>query len=85
MTRGMARQLIPVGIRVNAIAPGLTYSPFLTTEGYDTELMFETIEEQPATRVAQPVELAHVFVNVVDDELSYTTGSVWGANGALGL
>lgn len=85
MAQGIAKQLVPQGIRVNAVAAGLTYTPFLTTEGYDTELMRATADEAPAGRLEQPVEVAHVFVNVVGDENTFTTGSVWGATGGLGL
>lgn len=85
MAVGLARQLIPLGIRVNAVAAGLVYSPFLLTEGYTTELMFEAIGRQAADHVAQPVEIAPLFVNIVDDSLTYTSGSVWGATSGLGL
>ncbi|KAL9035498.1 MAG: hypothetical protein Q9180_004830, partial [Flavoplaca navasiana] len=85
MATGLARQLVPMGIRVNAVAAGLTYTPFLTTEGYNTSLVLETASESPARRLEQPVEIAHVFVDIVDDALTFTTGSVWGAAGGLGL
>ena len=85
MAQGLARQLVPLGIRVNAVVAGLTYSPFLTTEGYNTTLMRETADEAPARRLEQPVEVAHVFVDIVNDGNTFSTGSVWGATGGLGL
>ena len=85
MATGLARQLVPMGIRVNAVAAGLAYTPFLTTEGYNTTSMRETAREAPARRLEQPIEIARVFVDIVDDALTFTTGSVWGAAGGLGL
>ncbi len=85
MATGLARQLVPTGIRVNVVAAGLAYTPFLTTEGYNTSSMRETANRSPATRLEQPVEIAHIFVDIVDDALTFTTGSVWGATGGLGL
>ena len=61
------------------------YTPFVTTEGYNTTLLLETARESPARRLEQPVEIARVFVDIVDDGLSFTTGGVWGAAGGLGL
>lgn len=45
MIIGLARQLVPLGIRINAVAAGLTYTPFLMTEGYNTTQMFATTRQ----------------------------------------
>ena len=37
LTRSLARQLAPAGIRVNAGGPGLTLTPFLATQGIRTK------------------------------------------------
>ena len=37
MVKSLAQQLQPLGIRVNGVAPGFAYTPFLNAQGYDTE------------------------------------------------
>jgi NAD(P)-dependent dehydrogenase (short-subunit alcohol dehydrogenase family) len=77
-------QLEPKGIRVNAVAPGFAYTPFLAASGYSTEEMLDVIETFPQPRMEQPVELAVVYVNLAEGINSYATGDVWGASGGLG-
>jgi NAD(P)-dependent dehydrogenase (short-subunit alcohol dehydrogenase family) len=85
ITSSLARQLIPLGIRVNAVQPGLTYSPFLAMMGISNELLQQAAESGQALtmtgRLEQPVELAGLFVGLADPVGTYTTGNAYSAGG----
>lgn len=83
ITRSLSVQLAPLGIRVNAVAPGFTYTPFLASGGYTTETMLETISGFPMQRMEQPVELSPVYVDLATPDKTYVTGSIFGVTGGL--
>jgi NAD(P)-dependent dehydrogenase (short-subunit alcohol dehydrogenase family) len=83
LTRSLARQLAPLGIRVNAIAPGSIYVERHRDEHlYDPEEMGKKI---PLGRVGRPEEIADVAVYLASDRASYVTGHVLFADGGLTL
>lgn len=84
IARGLAVQLAPFGIRVNAVAPGMTYTPFLAASGYTTGGMLEQAASSPTQRMEQPVELAPLYVDFAESSNTYTSGSIWGAYGGRG-
>ena len=83
-TKSLAQQLFSYGIRVNAVAPGLTYTPFLSTSGETTESISGVAAVVPAQRIEQPVELAPLYVALAEGVNSYASGSVYSANGGVG-
>ncbi|RFU36252.1 hypothetical protein B7463_g108, partial [Scytalidium lignicola] len=83
-SRGLARQLWPYGIRVNAVAPGPTMTNFLTSQGETTESIKALLPGLVTGRLEQPVELAPIYVDLAEDVSSYTSGSVYGASGPSG-
>jgi NAD(P)-dependent dehydrogenase (short-subunit alcohol dehydrogenase family) len=84
-SRALAAQLAPFGIRVNAVAPLLTLTNFLSTQGMTTEIMRETISRQaPFGRIGQPVELAPLFVGLAENAATMVSGGTWSAGGGLG-
>ncbi|KAK7426237.1 hypothetical protein QQZ08_007267 [Neonectria magnoliae] len=83
-TRSLGQQLWPRGIRVDAVAPGPTISNFLTSQGATTEAVNAALPLLLAGRLAQPVELAPVYVDLAEGVNSYASGSVYGASGASG-
>ena len=74
LTRSLAGEWAPRGVRVNAIAPGYTETP-LTREGLArTEWSDLWIRETPMGRVAQPQEMAPAVVFLASEASSFVTG-----------
>lgn len=69
------------GIRVNGVAPGMTYTPILVTGGLTTEQLLAFSQGLPLGRPAQPVEMAPLYVNFADKNATYTSGSILSNNG----
>jgi len=82
MTRTMALELAPHGIRVNAIAPGTTDTAQPRGGNTEEELvaMAKTI---PLGRIAQPEDIASVAVFLAADESRHMTGQTLHVNGGL--
>lgn len=83
-SRSLALQLAPFGIRVNAVAPALTLTNFLSTQGMTIEIMRQVVEATPFGRVEQPIELAPVYVGLAENAATYVSGSLWAASGGQG-
>ena len=79
--RSLAKQLAKKGIRVNAVAPGPIWTPLQVAGGQLPGEMYKFGQETPLGRAGQPAELAPLYVMLASGELSYTDGSVFGANG----
>ncbi len=79
-TKGLAKQVMEKGIRVNAVAPGPVWTPLIPST-----MSREHIEEFGANTVfgrpAQPAELAPLYVFLASEESSYVAGEVLGATG----
>lgn len=69
------------GIRINGVAPGMTYTPLLAEGGMTTEVLHQIAQTFPLRRPAQPVELAPVYVDFADATMTYTSGGIWSNNG----
>ena len=80
-TRGIARELVKDGIRVNAVSPGVIETPF--HERYSTPQMLETFRGAiPMGRLGTADECAGAFLYLASDALSgYVTGQVIEVNG----
>jgi NAD(P)-dependent dehydrogenase (short-subunit alcohol dehydrogenase family) len=84
-SKGLAKQLAPKGIRVNAVAPGPFWTPLQVVEGgKQPDDLRNFGKETPMGRPGQPVELAPVYVLLASGEASYITGQVFGAVGGGG-
>ncbi|MGF7147279.1 NAD(P)-dependent dehydrogenase (short-subunit alcohol dehydrogenase family) [Sphingomonas zeicaulis] len=83
-TKGLAKQLAPRGIRVNAVAPGPVWTPLQVAGGQLPGKLGEFGQDTPLGRAGQPAELASLYVTLADSGTSFTTGSVFGANGGTG-
>ena len=83
-SKGLAKQLAPRGIRVNAVAPGPVWTPLQVTGGQIEGKLPEFGAHTPLGRAGQPVELAGIFVLLASNESSFCTGQVFGAVGGNG-
>ncbi len=85
MTKAFAKECGPLGIRVNAILPGLTETKFAGAIFKDDELYERCIGEIPLRRHAQPDEMAGAVLYLVSDAASYTNGACLIIDGGLTL
>lgn len=81
VTRGMAKELIPFGIRVNAVAPGVITTPF--HERYSTEAQLQAqLATIPAGRLGVAEDCVGAFLFLACASLSgYVVGQVIEVNG----
>ena len=80
LTRAMSLELIGHGIRVNAVAPGLTDTAQPRYGNTDAELM-EMGRALPIGRMGRPDEIAAVAVFLASDRSSFMVGQTVHANG----
>ena len=80
LTRGMARELAPHGIRVNAIAPGVTNTA-MPRLGNTEEGLAAIGRANPSGRLAEPDDIADVVVFLATDEARYVVGQLIHVNG----
>ncbi|MDH0498284.1 SDR family oxidoreductase [Stutzerimonas stutzeri] len=83
-SKGLAKQLIDKGIRVNAVAPGPFWTPLQVSGGQTMENLQRFGGDTPMSRPGQPAELAPLYVLLASTEASYVTGQVFGASGGNG-
>lgn len=80
LTRGLAKELAPRNIRVNAIAPGVIDTPF--HERYSTPELLEMFKKGiPLGRLGTPEECAGAVLYLVSPLASYVTGQSIDVNG----
>jgi NAD(P)-dependent dehydrogenase (short-subunit alcohol dehydrogenase family) len=83
-TKGLAKQMIKRGIRVNAVAPGPFWTPLQVSGGQTEENLKNFGKETPMGRPGQPAEIAPLYVLLASAQASYVTGQVYGASGGNG-
>jgi NAD(P)-dependent dehydrogenase (short-subunit alcohol dehydrogenase family) len=75
LTRSLAEEYAPAGIRVNSISPGSVSTPSLGLGGYDTpEFLANVTAKLLMKRRAQPDEIANCALFLASDESAYITG-----------
>lgn len=79
LTVSLARELGPRGIRVNAVAPGITETDMM--KAVPREVIEPMIKQIPLRRLGQPEDIANAFVFLASEEASYITGVVLSVDG----
>ena len=81
LTRSMAREYGPAGIRVNCICPGLIDTPMVAPVTSDAEWLASAVAGIPLGRIGRPEEIARVALFLASDEASFVTGAIVVADG----
>jgi 3-oxoacyl-[acyl-carrier protein] reductase len=80
LTRGMARDLTPHRIRVNAVAPGVTNTA-MPRMGNTEEQLAELAQRLPTGQLAEPEDIADVIVFLATDDARHLIGQLIHVNG----
>ncbi len=71
----MAAQYGPLGIRCNAVAPGLVLTPALRHHYTTQEQIEASLEVYPMTRLCEPQDVANAVLFLASDEAAYVNGA----------
>jgi NAD(P)-dependent dehydrogenase (short-subunit alcohol dehydrogenase family) len=83
LAKGLAAQLAPKGIRVNAVAPGPIWTPLQPAGGQPAEDLPSVGEETYLGRWGQPAELAPAYVFLASGESSFVVGETLHVDGGM--
>ena len=81
-TKGLAKELAPFGVRVNAVSPGVIDTRF-HEEFSSPEMMKGYVASIPQGRVGTPEEVAEVICFLASDAASYLAGETIEINGGM--
>jgi len=76
LTLGMAKELAPTGIRVNAVAPGMTETEIHALSSGEPGRVARIAPSIPLRRAAQADEIAEMVLFALSDAASYVVGSI---------
>ncbi|GAA4496820.1 SDR family NAD(P)-dependent oxidoreductase [Gluconacetobacter tumulicola] len=79
ITKHLAIDLAPKGVRVNAVAPGTINTPAVAA--MDKEGIRKVVSMHPLGRIGQPEEIANAILFLASDEASFITGAVLPVDG----
>ena len=79
LTKSLSRELAPVGIRVNAVAPGITKTDMVAS--LPDEMIKPLIATIPIGRIGEPEDIANACLFLASDMASYVTGEIMQVDG----
>ena len=81
-TKSLAMEMVPFGILVNAVAPGMVRTGALDRV-FGEEVLKSHLATQGVARIGNAEEVARVVLFMASDEASYVTGQHWSVCGGL--
>ena len=81
LTKALAKEVGPAGIRVNCVAPGVIRTEMVEQLGEDT--LTELAQEAPLCRLGTPEDVAHAVSFLASERASFITGQVIAPNGGI--
>ena len=81
MTISLARELGPDGIRVNAVAPGVTNTDMM--RNVPKEMIEPIVANIPMRRIGEPEDIAKAYAFLASDDASYISGTVLNVDGGM--
>ncbi len=81
MTRALAKEVAPSGVRVNAVAPGAVATDMLAT--FSEEDLRALEDETPLGRIGAPEDIAGAVAFLASRDAAFITGQVIAVNGGL--
>ena len=81
LTRSLALELAPSGIRVNCVAPGCIETDMVRRLGEETRAML--VEETPLGRLGKPEDVAEAVAFLASEKAAFITGQVLTADGGF--
>lgn len=81
MTKALAKELGPSGIRVNAVAPGVIQTDMV--RNVDPEVMEELRQETPLEQLGKPEQVADAIWYLASEQASFVTGTLLDVSGGF--
>ena len=81
LTRSLAMELAPSGIRVNCVAPGVINTDMVQVLGQET--LRDLAQQTPLGRLGTPEDIAHAVSYLASDNAGFVTGQVLAVDGAF--
>ena len=81
MTKALAREVGPSGVRVNCVAPGVIRTDML--DALPAEILPQLAQETPMGRLGTPEDLAHAVAFLASDKADFITGQVLTCDGGF--
>ncbi|MFD9795287.1 SDR family NAD(P)-dependent oxidoreductase [Streptomyces sp. NPDC059070] len=87
LTKTLATELGPHGIRVNAVAPGWVRTPMTERHSAEQQRGIEStmLRLSPLGRLGEPEDIAHCVLHLASDASSFTTGQILRPNGGVAM
>ena len=82
MTKALAKEVGPSGIRVNCVAPGVIVTE-MNTRMFDAETLDGLREETPLEKLGTPEDVARMIYFLSTAEAGFITGQIIGVNGGM--
>jgi 3-oxoacyl-[acyl-carrier protein] reductase len=81
LTKALAKEVAPSGVRVNAITPGVIMTDMMS--GFDAQTVAVLREETPLNRLGTPEDIANAALFLASEKASFITGQILGVNGGF--
>ncbi len=85
LTRTLAAENGPSGVRVNAVAPGMTATDMSAGIRSDEQMLAMMVQQTPLGRVGEPSDIAKAILLLAGDDAGWITGQIVQASGGMML